>query len=179
MQGWYMAFSMLSIQYNIYTYFCPVVFFPPSVSVYIANSVKCMVFAIKFQFECSTDLTQWDARCCSDESHRCTGAAWCSDSYSAHPQAGRPECTRLPWMWWDIFVLEKDFKKKSWVEKHERRQLCGCYAESKQLLRYKEFIHSATTEAFLSPEGVCRVQICQSLILTAQKTFRSSSLFFH
>lgn len=65
------------------------------------------------QFKDGTDLTQWDERCCSDESHRCIGAVWCSDNYSAHPRVGHPECTRLPWMWWDISVLEKS--KWAWT----------------------------------------------------------------
>jgi len=133
--------STLSIQYSFSMFFWPVF----------------MVLRSNWtHLQSSTDLSRWAARCCSDESRRCSGGVWCSDSYSAHPQAGRPEYTRLPWMWWDIFVLEK-IKRSKW-KTHERQQRCGCYVRSKQLLQYKELIHPAATEAFLSPWGVCRVQ---------------------
>lgn len=56
-----------------------------------------------------TDLTQWDVHCCSVESPQCSGDVWCNGSYSAHPQAGRPKCTRLLEAWWDIFVLQRTY----------------------------------------------------------------------
>lgn len=145
MWGWSMAFCTVNIQHNICMYF---VLFSIHVSVYGVNSVlyvgsETNVRPLQlnwFQFERSTDLAQWDARCCSGESHRCSGGVLCSDSYSAHPQAGRPEYTRLPWMWWHIFVLEK-IKKKSEGGTHERRQLCDCYVESKTTFTVQR-IHS-------------------------------------
>lgn len=156
--------------------------FPPLGSEYSKVCIvvtKTNVWSLQFnwvRFESSTDLTQWDERCCSDESHRCSGAVWCSDSYSAHPQAGRPEYTRLPWMWWDIFVLEKIFffffLKRGSGTTWTAAVVC-LLCRIKTTLKIKNLF----THVRISPWAVCRAQ--RRLNLTASKTFRSYSLLLH
>ena len=93
-------------------------------------------------------LTQWDVHCCSDESRRCSGGAWCSGSYSAHPQAGRPECTRRPWMGWDIFVL-KQIKTRGNIWNTAAVLLLSSFFFLNDG-NYKECIYSSTSERCFS-----------------------------